>query len=102
MGPHEGKQHEGYGLKLSPPQSDKGLCFVPSLRGYGVMLLTLSMQLMFSCIVTLLSLKFLDRRRRFKAVVDVLDSMIRDGASLGIYVCSGCHDSSRYVSCPVK
>ena len=47
-----------------------------------VKLLTLMMLLMFFCIVTLQLLTFLDLRRRFKAVMELLDAMIRCGVSL--------------------
>ena len=46
------------------------------------MLLTLLMQLMFSCIVISSVAPLLDMRRRFKAVVDVLGARIRSGISL--------------------
>ena len=50
-------------------------------RRLVVMLLMCMMLRVFSCIVTLLLLFLLDLRRRFKAVMDVLDAMIRSGIS---------------------
>ena len=48
----------------------------------GLMLLMLLMLMMFSCIVDCSLAPLLSMRRRFKAVMDVLDSMIRNGVSL--------------------
>ena len=48
------------------------------------MLLMPMMLLIFSCIVTPQLLPYLDMRRRFKAVKDVLDAMIRYGISFSV------------------
>ena len=61
-----------------------------------LMLLMFLMLLIFSYIVTFLLLLCFDMRRRFKAVMDLLDAMIRYGLSFTV---GGAHYSMRSDSC---